>query len=93
MKEIFIDISKHASRRLERMICRLEPRLIKPVLIRSMAGKDGRDVEDDGGLFVGERVLGSGFVGKSIEPTLISQAQPRLVLPRSTDYHVKDILM
>jgi hypothetical protein len=37
--------------------------------------------------------LGSGFVGKSIEPTLISQAQPRLVLPRSTDYQVKDILM
>lgn len=33
-----------------------------------MAGENGRDVEDDGSLLVGERVLRSGFVSKGVEP-------------------------
>ena len=38
-----------------------------------MAGEDGRDVEDDGSLFVGERVLRGGFVGKGIEPVEVKE--------------------
>jgi hypothetical protein len=35
-----------------------------------MAGEDGRDVEDDGSFFVGERVLRGGFVSKGIKPVV-----------------------
>jgi hypothetical protein len=38
-----------------------------------MAGEDGRDVEDDRGLFVSERVLRGGFVSKGIEPAEVSK--------------------
>lgn len=94
MKKIFIDVSEHTGRGLERMICRLEPGFIKPVLIGSVTRKDGGYVEDDRGFFVSERILRSGFVGKSIEPTLISSfGSTTSSQRRREDYQVKEIFM
>lgn len=39
-----------------------------PVLVRSMAGKDGGDVEDNGCLFEGKRILRGRFMCEGIEP-------------------------
>lgn len=72
MKKVLIDIGKHAGRSLERMIRRLQPDLVKSVLISSMTRKDGRYIEDDGGLFVGERVLRGGLMSEGIKPKLVS---------------------
>jgi len=46
----------------------LEHGFLVAVLVSSMAGEDSRDVEDDGSLFVGERVLRGGLVSKGVEP-------------------------
>lgn len=50
------------------MVGNFEHCLLVAVLVGGMAGENGRDVEDDGSLLVGERVLRGGFVGKGIEP-------------------------
>lgn len=68
MEEVFVDISEHASGCLEGMIGCLESSVFVSVLICSMAGQNGGDVEDDGGFLVGQRVLCGGFVGECIEP-------------------------
>lgn len=39
------------------MIGGLEPNVLVSILVGRMAGKDGGDVEDDGGFLVGERIL------------------------------------
>lgn len=75
------------------MICRLESGLIKPVLIGSVARKDRGYVEDDRGFFIRERILRSRFVGKSIEPTLISLFSSTTYSQRREDYQVKEILI
>jgi hypothetical protein len=57
-----------------------------------MAGEDSRDVEDDGSLFVGERVLRGGFVSKGIEPVVEVSKCRRCVDQAGTD-QVNEILM
>ena len=42
-----------------------------------MTGEDGADIEDDGRLLEGERVLGGGFVSEGIEPVVIGAVSYR----------------
>jgi len=71
----------------------LEVGFLVAVLMGGMTGEDSRDVEDDGSLFVGKRVLGGGFVGKGIEPRQwVSLAAMRMRPCLETD-QVKEILM
>lgn len=72
MKKVIIDIREHSSSGLKRMICSLEPRIVEPILVCSMARKHCRDIKDNGGFFVGERVLRCGFMRESIKPIPIS---------------------
>jgi len=53
---------------LEGVVGGLEADVFVAVLVGRVAGEDGGDVEDDGGFFVGERVLGGWFVGEGVEP-------------------------
>lgn len=50
------------------MIGSFETRVLSSVLVGGMAGKDGRDIKDDGCFFVCERILGDGFMRKSVVP-------------------------
>ena len=50
------------------MVGGLEPDILVAVLVGGVAGQDGGDVEDDGGLLEGERVLRGGLVGEGVEP-------------------------
>lgn len=50
------------------MVRCLEANIFVAVLVRGVAGKDGRDVEYDGGFLVCERVLRCRLVCKGIEP-------------------------
>lgn len=50
------------------MVGGLEARIFGAVLVGGMAGQDSGNVEDDGGFFIGERVLGDSLVRKSIVP-------------------------
>lgn len=52
------------------MIGRLEPDIFVAILVGSMTGQDGRDVEDDAGFLVCERVLRGRLVCKRIEPVM-----------------------
>lgn len=72
MQEVFVDVREHARRCLKAMVCGLETCVLVAVLVRSVAGEDGRNVEDYRGFFVGEAVLRRRFVGESIEPIPMS---------------------
>lgn len=61
------------------MVGGLEPRLLRPGLVGSVAGQDSGDVEDDGCLLEGERVLGGRFMGEGVEP--IKQTVRNAILP------------
>lgn len=80
MKEIFINVSEHASSSLERVIGRFEAVVLMPVLNSCMTGEDCCYVEYYGGFFVGERVLRSGLVGECIEPKQRRLASDKLHL-------------
>jgi hypothetical protein len=68
VEEVLVDVGEHAGGGLERVVRRLEADILVAVLVGGVAREDGRDVEDDGGLFVGERVLRRGLVGEGVEP-------------------------
>ncbi len=68
MEEVFVYICEHTSSSLERMIRSLLASLPKTILIRSVARQHSGYVEYDGSFFISERVLGSGLLGKGIEP-------------------------
>lgn len=70
VQKVLVDVGEHACRGLERVICGLEAGFFGPGLVGGMAGEDGGDVEDDGGLFEGERVLGGWFVGECVKPVI-----------------------
>jgi hypothetical protein len=57
VEKVLIDVREHASGSLEGVVCSLEADIFVSILVGSVAGEDGGDVEDDGGLFVGEGVL------------------------------------
>ena len=68
MKEVFVDVGKHAGRGLERVVGGLETGFVGAVLERGMAGEDGGDVEDDGGLFKRKRELRRCLMCERIKP-------------------------
>lgn len=63
------------------MVCNLEGRVVGAVLEGGVGGENGGNVEDDGGLFKGERVLLCGFMGKGIEPVKCVNRYPRGYIP------------
>lgn len=50
------------------MIRRLQTCVFKAVLVRSVARKNGRNVENNRSFLVSEGILRNWFVGESIEP-------------------------
>src|SRR4051794_449245 len=68
VKKVFVYIGKHAGGRLEGVVGSLEARVFETVLVRGVAGENGRDVVDYRRLLVCERVLGGGFVREGIIP-------------------------
>ena len=50
MEEVLVYVSEHAGGGLEGVIGGLEAGFLGPCLVGGMAGQDGGDVEDDGGL-------------------------------------------
>lgn len=68
VEEVFVDIGKHASRGLERVVGGLETGFVGAVLESGMAREDGRDVEDDGCLFKRERELRRRLMCERIKP-------------------------
>jgi hypothetical protein len=52
VEEILVDVREHAGGGLERVVRGLEADILVAVLVRGVAGEDGGDVEDDGGLLV-----------------------------------------
>lgn len=73
------------------MVRGLEPDIFVAVLVCSVAGQDGRDVENDACFFVGEGVLGGGFVCECVEPGSVSPCLCKhvvLTVPCKTDLDV-----
>lgn len=68
VQEIFVDICEHAGSRLEGMVSCLKACIFVSVLMSSMTGEDSGNIEDNGCLFIGKRVLRSWLVCKGIEP-------------------------
>ena len=68
MQEVLVDVGKHAGGRLKGVVGRLEPAVLRTVLVGGMTGEDGGDVEDDGRFLVRQRELRRRLVGKGIEP-------------------------
>lgn len=68
MEEILVDVGVHSGGRLERVVGDLERGLLSAILKDCITRQHGGNVEDDGGLFEGERVLGRRFVGEGVEP-------------------------
>ena len=67
---MLVDVCEHAGGSLEGVVGGFEAGVFGAVLVGGVAGEDGGDVEYYGGLFVGERVLGCGFVGEGVEPVM-----------------------
>lgn len=74
------------------MVGGLKAGLLRPVLVGGMTRQDGGDVEDDGCLLVGERVLGRGFMGEGVVPDTVAVSRC-LSRSRIISYQVKEILM
>lgn len=73
------------------MVCGFEADLLMAVLVRSVAGENGGDVEDDAGFLVGEGVLRGGLMCEGVEPGAVSLCPPSIYACPA--YHVKLILM
>lgn len=72
MQEVLIDVCKHSSGCLERVVGCFDTSIISAVLIGGMTGEDGGYVEDDRCLFIGQRVLGSRLVSERVVPRSVS---------------------
>ena len=68
MEKVFVDVGEHASAGAKVVKGELETVWIGPVLRRSDGGVGGCDLEEDGGLFVGDGGLHGDLVGKGVVP-------------------------